>query len=121
MLQVYPHYYMLYLFGLIHVIIQMHLRISLEPIPFWSHCTTLFAVNRSTYDVHMLLINILCILFRAVLSATIAFVCVLCYCCNRSINKRSMTIYQQRWMEGLNDPNMGIYSVEQVPIKPEYK
>lgn len=25
-----------------------------------------------------------------------------------------MAIYRQRWMESVNDPNMGIYSVEQV-------
>lgn len=48
------------------------------------------------------------------LSVLTALVCILCYCCNKSINRRSMAIYHQRWLESMNDPNLGIYSVEQV-------
>ena len=40
--------------------------------------------------------------------------CVVCYCCHRNIKKRTEAAYRQQrqWLE--NDPNMEIYSVEQV-------
>lgn len=43
--------------------------------------------------------------------------CVVCYCCHRNIKKRTEAAYRQQqhqWLE--NDPNMEIYSVEQVII-----
>lgn len=53
-------------------------------------------------------------LISAMLSVVITVVCFVCYCCHRTIKKRSttMTSYRHRWME--TDPNMEIYSVEQV-------
>lgn len=48
------------------------------------------------------------------LSVVITVVCFVCYCCHRNIKKRS-SAYRQRWLE--TDPNMEIYSVEQVNIK----
>jgi len=49
------------------------------------------------------------------LSVVITVVCFVCYCCHRNIKKRTASAYrQQRWLE--NDPNMEIYSVEQVRV-----
>lgn len=52
----------------------------------------------------------------AMLSVVITVVCFVCYCCHRTIKKRSttMTSYRHRWMD--TDPNMEIYSVEQVNV-----
>lgn len=59
----------------------------------------------------------LCLSIRAMLSVVITVVCFVCYCCHRTIKKRSttMTSYRHRWMD--TDPNMEIYSVEQVQCK----
>ena len=48
------------------------------------------------------------------LSLITTVLCVVCYCCHRNIKKRTEAAYRQQrqWME--NDPNMEIYSVEQV-------
>lgn len=45
--------------------------------------------------------------------------CVVCYCCHRNIKKRTEAAYRQQrqWLE--SDPNMEIYSVEQVSFKLE--
>lgn len=51
-------------------------------------------------------------LYRAMLSVAVTVVCFVCYCCHRNLRKRTESVYRQRWME--NDPNMDIYSVEQV-------
>lgn len=42
--------------------------------------------------------------------ATVVF--IVCYCCHRNIKRRSESIYRQQWFE--TDPNMEIFSVEQV-------
>lgn len=52
---------------------------------------------------------------RAMLSLVTTILCVVCYCCHRNIKKRTEAAYRQQqhqWLEG--DPNMEIYSVEQV-------
>lgn len=51
-------------------------------------------------------------IFRAMLSVVVTILCFVCYCCHRNLKKRSDVIYRQRWLEV--DPNMDIYSVEQV-------
>lgn len=53
--------------------------------------------------------------YRAMLTVVTTIVCLICYCCHRKIKLRSSTssLYrQQRWVD--TDPNMEIYSVEQV-------
>lgn len=52
---------------------------------------------------------------RAMLTLVTTILCVVCYCCHRNIKKRTEAAYRQQqhqWLEG--DPNMEIYSVEQV-------
>lgn len=47
-------------------------------------------------------------------SVVVSVVCFLCYCCHRTLKRRDI-VYQQRWVHV--DPNMDIYSVEQVNIR----
>lgn len=52
---------------------------------------------------------------RSMLCLVTTVLCVVCYCCHRNIKKRTEAAYRQQqhqWLE--NDPNMEIYSVEQV-------
>ncbi|XP_059612663.1 uncharacterized protein LOC132259129 [Phlebotomus argentipes] len=55
--------------------------------------------------------NVNVLLGGAMLSVVITVVCFVCYCCHRTIKKRSTSTYRQRWLE--TDTNMEIYSVEQ--------
>lgn len=53
-------------------------------------------------------------IYSAMLTLMTTVLCIVCYCCHRSIKKRTEAAYRQQhqWLE--NDPNMEIYSVEQV-------
>lgn len=53
-----------------------------------------------------------CANFRAMLAVVATVVFIVCYCCHRNIKRRSESIYRQQWFE--TDPNMEIFSVEQV-------
>uniref|UniRef100_A0A1A9V250 Uncharacterized protein n=1 Tax=Glossina austeni TaxID=7395 RepID=A0A1A9V250_GLOAU len=69
-------------------------------------------VNVNTYA-HGINTNVNLLLGGAMLTLMTTVLCIVCYCCHRSIKKRTEAAYRQQhqWLE--NDPNMEIYSVEQ--------
>ncbi|KAI9576614.1 probable serine/threonine-protein kinase ndrD [Glossina fuscipes] len=69
-------------------------------------------VNVNTYA-HGVNTNVNLLLGGAMLTLMTTVLCIVCYCCHRSIKKRTEAAYRQQhqWLE--NDPNMEIYSVEQ--------